>query len=384
MIAPAVSTLTQDAVGRRQAARYLLAEPILTATRRPDQLALVRRHATALRSMFSQQLGYTLVVESGFARLVKAPPGSEAPLRPGTRESDGTAFGPAGYAILALVCAGLLAPGIGDQILISGLVAQVRADAAEQGITVSDNLADRRQLVMAIGLLISWGVLTETDGSVTGWGERREEEALLSIHRPLLALVVPHALPRTDDPADIWNQPADDQPRRRLRRRLVENPAVFRSELPEDERDVLSRERTELARQLAENFGLTLEVRAEGALAYDPAGELSDIDFPGTGSAKQAALLLLDELIIRLEPGPDSMVNDRPGLLAPWSTVDAVLSELAVRHAKTWRFAYAGDPELLRRDVVGVLVSLRLASSEETGLVVFPFAARFRPRVIRR
>ncbi len=33
---------------------------------------------------------------------------------------------------------------------------------------------------------------------------------------------------------------------------------------------MLSRERTDLARHLDENFGLVLEVRAEGALAYDP------------------------------------------------------------------------------------------------------------------
>ena len=73
MIMQRVSTAGIDAGQRRIAARHLLAAPILTAVRNPAELDLVRRHATALKSMFSSQLGYALVVESTFARLVKAP-----------------------------------------------------------------------------------------------------------------------------------------------------------------------------------------------------------------------------------------------------------------------------------------------------------------------
>ena len=54
--------------------------------------------------------------------------------------------------------------------------------------------------------------------------------------------------------------------------RLAESPAVFRAELPDDELDVLSRERTELARHLDENFGLVPEVRGERRHTTQPAG----------------------------------------------------------------------------------------------------------------
>ena len=46
---------------------------------------------------------------------------------------NGSPFGAAHYALLALTCAALLAPGIGEQVLVSSLVAQIRSDAAEQG-----------------------------------------------------------------------------------------------------------------------------------------------------------------------------------------------------------------------------------------------------------
>ncbi len=140
-------------------------------------------------------------------------------------------------------------------------------------------------------------MLTETDGSLSAWSERREE-GVLQIHRPLLPHVLPRPLRNVASLADLADQlpSGTSEPRRSLRRRLVENPLVKREELPEDERDVLSRERSELTRLLEEHFGLTLEVRAEGALAYDTEGTLSDVAYPGPGTVRQAALLLTDAL----------------------------------------------------------------------------------------
>jgi uncharacterized protein (TIGR02678 family) len=383
-----VSTAGLDAGERRIAARHLLAAPILTAARQPAELELVRRHAPALKSIFATQLGYTLVIETGLARLVKAPLPASAPVRPARRTTDGTPFTPDTYVHLALICAALLAPGVGEQVLISALVDQIRADAAEQSITITDGLSDRRQLVTALGLLVEWGALSETDGSVTAWGERREEEALLTVNRALLLHLLPSPLHRFDEASDTWTRPELDNPRRRLRRRLVESPVVLRAELPADELDVLSRERHDLAKHLDENFGLVLEVRAEGALAYDPAGSLTDVEFPGSGSAKQAALLLLDELTVRLEPSPESTVTideqTLPGVLAPWPQVDTVLAELTSRYRTVWKGAYVESVAALRGDVVALLASLGLAVATDDGLAVLPFAARYQPQVTTR
>jgi uncharacterized protein (TIGR02678 family) len=387
MSSPPVSTAGLDAGERRIAARHLLISPILTALRQPVELDLVRRHATALKAMFAGQLGYALIVESSFARLVKAPLPATAPVRPARRTTDDSPFTAATYVHLSLACAALLAPGVGEQILISALVDQIRADAAEQGITVTDGIGDRRQLVSALRLLSGWGVVSETDGSVSAWGERSEEEALLSINRSLLIHLLPGPLHQFATAEDAWSQPENEPPRKRLRRRLVENPALFRAELPGDELDVLSRERNELARQLDENFGLVLEVRAEGVLAYDPSGTLTDLDFPGSGSAKQAALLLLDELTAAAPGRPTAestvQVNETtlPGSLVPWPRVDQALTSLLDRYRTAWKNSYGQSLDVLRGDVVGLLTALRLAQPLDEGLAVFPFAARYQPQV---
>ncbi|MFE6864521.1 TIGR02678 family protein [Nocardia sp. NPDC057668] len=369
-----LNTRSHDAAALREAARALLRTPIVTAARTPDTLALIRRHATPLRTMFNAQLGYQLTVEASFARLAKLPPEHQAPNRVIARRA-GTPFGARTYTLVAMACSALLAPGVGTQILVSQLVAQIRSDAAEQGISFSDSISDRRQLVAALTALIDWGVLTETDGTVAQWSDRDGEEALLTVCRPVLPFLLVRPIGPNATPSDIL-EPESSAPRRRLRRRLTEDPVVLRADLSPEEVDVLSRERSQLTRLLAENFGLTLEVRAEGALAYDPADSLSDIEFPGSGSLKQAALLLIGAL---LDQSADNPAEDRE---FSWATVDSALTTLVEQHSRAWRAEYADSISVLRSDVVALLGALRLATPSEHGLRLHAPVARYRPRTV--
>ncbi|WP_063856784.1 TIGR02678 family protein [Streptomyces cyaneogriseus] len=372
---PVSTTVQHEAAERRQAARTLLSCPVLTSHRQPDELALVRRHSTALRSTFARLLGYHLIVEPSFARLVKTPPSADSPPRT-VRRGDSPPFTPHTYALFSLACAALLTPGTGEWLLISSLVEQVRADAVTAGVELRDTPADNRRLVQAVGLLIDWGVLTETDGSLSAWSERREE-GVLQIHRPLLPHVLPRPLRNVVSLADLFEPmpaAAASEPRRSLRRRLMENPLVRREDLPEDERDVLSRERSELSRLLEEHFGLSLEVRAEGAVAYDTEGTLSDVAYPGPGTVRQAALLLTDALTDLARP-----TGDRPDLVVSWDTVRSELNNLTARHARAWASAFVTDPDRLRKEVVALLESMSLARSLPEGLALHAAAARYRP-----
>ncbi|MCW6003498.1 TIGR02678 family protein [Micromonospora sp. CPCC 205371] len=380
----AMGTAPQSARERVDAARALLARPLLTAAH-VEELALVRLHAPALRGMFKTMLGYNLLVESTFARLTKGPVSPDGPARP-ARRPDNSTFTPATYTHLALLCAALLAPGTGEQTLISTLIDQVRSDAASIGVRIGDSLPERRALVTAIGHLIGWGVLSETDGTATGWGERHDE-ALLTIHRSVLPHLLTRPLSDMTHPEQLLavDPQLADQPRRSLRRKLVENPLVRREDLTDAERDVLSRERSELTRMLAENFGLTLEVRAEGALAYDSTGSLTDVAFPGSGTVKQAALLLLAELIEVRQPvaGTTATLDDGrvvPGSVVVRNDVDAVLARLSERYRRAWGAALVEQPDRLRDEVITLLTDLGLATECSAGLVVHPAAARYRPQ----
>jgi uncharacterized protein (TIGR02678 family) len=386
-------TAEHDAAERRDAARALLAHPVLTRARHGEELALVRRHSAALRKIFPAVLGYPLVVEASFARLVKHAPSADAPARPAQRRG-GQPFAPRTYAYLALVCAGLLQTTSGDQVLLGTLVEQVRADAAHAGVTQDDSLTDRRHLVQAVALLIDWGVLSETDGSVTAWGDRHEE-ALLDVNRTLLTHVLARPLGDVTSAGELLARGTGDlpaeEPRRTLRRKLVENPLVRREDLTDAEQHVLSRERAELSHTLAENFGLTLEVRQEGALAYDVDGELTDVAFPGQGTVAHVCLLLVNALVDDLDGGPGvtADVDGRtvPGLLAPWAAVSDAVHLLVEQYGTTFAEMFAGDPEHLQAAVVARLEDLSLARRTPAGLVLHPACARYQPepqRVARR
>lgn len=375
---------TRDVAERREAARALLRRPFLTAREDAEDLVLVRRHASALIGMFTSLLGYRLVVEAGFARLIKAPLTADAPHRAAKRASGGE-FGPRTYTYLTLLCSALLAPDVADQALVSSLVEQLRADAAAAGVDLDDSYTDQRHLFAAFRQLITWGVLTETDGSVAAWTERREE-ALLSINRAALPYLLTGPLAGLGGAADLLTEDdAAELPRRSLRRKLVENPVVRREDLTDGERDALSRERTDLTRTLEDYLGLRLEVRAEGALAYDPDREVTDIEFPGPGGVRQAALLTVDELLRRHDPaaGTTADVDGRsvPGLLCAWDEVRGIVTRLATEHRRVWGEANTANPETLLDAVTDLLVAVGLARRHPDGLLLHPANGRHRAQV---
>lgn len=387
------SSLTDTAIlaQRQQAARALLMSPLLTAKGHRDQLALVRRHAAPLKSAFQTSLGYGLVVEARFARLSKAPLPADAPSRGAVRPNKypRTPLTPRAYVFVALVCAALMAPGTGEQVLLSALVEQVRSDAAAAGIEVNKENGDRKALVVAVEQLAHLGVLAETDGTLAGWSER-DEEALLTINQDLLPHLLTRPLAGLPGPGALTapsTQDAEQQPRRALRRRLVENPLTRREDLNPAEADVLSRERTDISRVLEESFGLNLEVRAEGALAYDLNEELTDIAFPGDGTVNQAALLLCDALIDRHRPtaGATAAVEtgEVPGLLCTWEEVADELDTLVAINLKAWRNGVESELIRLQNDVVARLREVGLAHETVDGIVLHAAAARFRPDPLR-
>lgn len=183
------------AAERRAAARLLLAHPLVTSTGpHSDTFPLVRRHADWLAQRFQQVFGYRLLVEATYARLFKAGlgPGSGHRLE---RPSTGTPFTPRTYACLTLALSVLVtAP---EQILLSQLVADLRAAAVDAGIEITDTgrQAERRTLAAALRQLVDWGVLVETEGHVSALAEEREGEALLTVDREIARAVVATARP---------------------------------------------------------------------------------------------------------------------------------------------------------------------------------------------
>ncbi|HWS38641.1 MAG TPA: TIGR02678 family protein [Actinoplanes sp.] len=335
---------------RRRAIRALLATPLLLPS--VDEFALVRRHAEWLRTWFGTFLGYRLVVEAGFARLFKPGlgPGLGRPLLKTPRA----------YAYLALTTAVLLTSP--EQVLLSQLVADIRAAAVEAGIELGDaqRPAERRALGAALRQMVAWSVLREEQGSVAGYADDEQAEALLTVDRDIAAHLLSTSPGRAASPEEFVAQAADGGPggsRHTVRRRLIELPVVYVDDLTAADRVWLRREQRRDERSFLDYAGLQAELRAEGVAMLDPDETLTDVTFPGGGTVAQAALLTVGELVTRLRPEPGRLAV---GVPVPETVLSEILGELAERHARRWAGRYVEDPVLLREDVVALLTGMGL------------------------
>jgi uncharacterized protein (TIGR02678 family) len=374
---------TRDDAERQDALRLLLRHPLVTADGpHAETFRLVRRYRDDLGRDLRQVLGYRLVVESGFARLYKAGLGPDR-ARP-LRRTSGAPFSPRAYAYLALCCAVLLTGR--QQVLMSGLVEQVRNAAAEADVDLGgDSQADRRAFVAALRQLVSWGVLTEDDGTVSAFADDAGAEALLFVRRDLVRHLLAVPLREVESPDELVRLAAEPGvgtgARHRVRRLLVEEPAVLADDVDDESWAWLRQSQRREARTFAELFGLELEIRAEGVAAIDPRDELTDEAFPRGGTLGHAALLAVSELAHRLRPdAPRDEVTST--VLVPEGLLDEVVGELLERHRRKWSNEYVDHPERLPRDVEDLLVAMGLLRRSAGGrLGLAAVANRYAPEV---
>jgi uncharacterized protein (TIGR02678 family) len=360
-----------DAANVVRCARVLLRRPLLRAAGPDgDLLPLVYRHRMALADLFAQTLGYRLVVQRQFARLYKSMP--ESALRRGEAN-----LSPRGYTYLALTIAALT--GVGKQVLLSRLVADVRAAGVEAGITITDDLADRRAIAAALRHLLTLGVLHETEGSVSGLLGETTSEALITIDTDLLGQLLVGPLADARDADDLLELAARPGPRgveHAVRRRLVEDPVVLYADLPPEQADWLRRRARRESGLLESCFGLITETRAEGIAITDPEDYLTDLVFPGASTNSRIALLALPELLA----DADTVARGDGRVPVEPEALRAVCARLVEDYPAAWSKQATEDVGRLTEDVLDLLDAMGLAVfTAEDGWLLNPAAHRWLP-----
>ncbi|TDQ04104.1 TIGR02678 family protein [Labedaea rhizosphaerae] len=363
-----------DAAEVARCARVLLRHPLL----RPggpdgDLVPLVYRHRAPLQELFATLLGYRLVVERRFARLYKAGAGHDP-----TRGEN--ALSPRGYAYVTLAMAALT--GVGKQVLLSRLVADIRSAATEAGITVTDDLADRRAVTAALRHLIGLGVINETDGTVAGLIGDQPAEALITIDTDLLGQLLAGPLATADTPDELIAQATHPEQlgvEHAVRRQLVEDPVVLHADLPPEHAEWLQRRQRRESMLLERCFGLVTETRAEGVAVTDPEEYLTDIPFPSTGTIARIALLALPELLDPEDALDLDVHRDDGRVPVSAERVRLVCDRLLNDYPTAWSRQATEDRDALPGTVMALLVTQRLAVAEGDGWLLSPAAHRWLP-----
>lgn len=344
----------------REAARYLVRHPLVIAEDNPDMFTLIRRHAQELDQKFSRRFGYRLRVKSDTARLYKTTVVSRRPFIAGT--SNKRPFKPREYVMLALALASLVA---GQRVIsLKDLINRMRSTAVEAGVRqIEDVLADRRAVVTALRWLISHGIVKEMHMNVEQYAGDPSADAILAIHHERAKLLLLPVLTQAETVGQLLDR-SEQRPGTRVRACLLEEPAVYREDLSDNEwRDYRNyRYRTE--RTFSEMFGMYIETRSEGMAAIDPDGQLTDAQFPRGGTEPQVALLLIDRLAKtgRTEFAREELVKE--------------VAELAGENRRYWSVR-ADDPEQLTDLVIELLAGHRLAETHGDTVRLRPAAWRY-------
>jgi uncharacterized protein (TIGR02678 family) len=364
----------------------LLRSPLLSATGADAAtFALVRRHAAWIRETLARETGWRLDVDAEFARLRKTAPDTADATRGATARPSGQPFTRRRYVLTCLALAAL--ERADAQITLGRLAGQILTAAADPDLVAAgvrfdlDSREERSDLVAVVRLLLDQRILTRVAGDEKAFLSQTGD-ALYDIDRRLLAAVLttrrgPSTVSATDLDerleAVTGELVADtDEARSRahrhtLARRLLDDPVVYDADLDEAQLAYWQRQRTPMARRLAEATGFVPEHRAEGSALLDPTGEATDVRMPEEGTDGHATLLLAEHLAAA--EGPVSRAD-----------LVAHMRELAAAHRTYWRKAAAepGGAEGLCALAVARLVALRLARVDGDDVVGLPALARYR------
>jgi uncharacterized protein (TIGR02678 family) len=391
MTAPLADVLDRQQVEeRRHALRALLRHPLLTRTG-PDAtaFALVRRHASWLREWLSANVGWSLQVDTGLARLRKLPGRLDDRTRPAIAEPARMPFSRRRYVLACLALAAL--ERADAQVTLGWLAERVLALAADPTLADAgfsfalDSREERADLVVVARLLLATQALTRVAGDEQSF-VNASGDALYDVNRRVLAtLLVAQRGPSTVTGTDlevrlgaITEELVPDSEdgrnraiRHRLARRLLDDPVLYYNELSDAERAYLSSQRGFLMRRLADATGMVAEIRAEGLALLDPTGEATDLTMPEEGTDGHATLLLAKHLAER--------ARARPGEPIPLVALQTRLADLATEHRARWRKGTEepGAVVALCRLAIYRLEALGLARRDGADVTPLPGLARF-------
>jgi uncharacterized protein (TIGR02678 family) len=377
----------QLAEQRRRAVRLLLRQPLLTSRADRQKFSEVRKHAGWLAEWFGREAGWPVQIDHNVARLRKIPAShadGSRPAQPGKQP-----FSRRRYVLACLALATL--ERAESQVTLGWLVDRIvrlarEDDLAAAGITFTLQSRDERSDLVAVAkLLLEVGVLARVAGDEQAF-VNDTGDALYDVNRDVLSvLLIARRGPSTIDAVATAGRlaaltreasPVTEDGRNRairhsLTRRLLDDPVVYYTNLGEEERSYLDRQRGLLLRRLTEATGLVAEARSEGIALLDPTGEATDLGMPEEGTDGHATLLLAEFLAERLRAGQAGPV--------PVQLLVTHMAGLAEEHRGHWRKGVTepGSDRALTAQAVRRLTALGLAHETPDGVTPKPALARF-------
>ncbi|SFC09479.1 TIGR02678 family protein [Alkalibacterium subtropicum] len=239
----------------------------------PEAYQLIRENERALRRYIIEKFGLSLIVHKDFIKLEKVP------LNPEKWMGIGTFQEPRDYALFACGLAYLENRSVEDHFLLSEFANGLKE--MYPGVIALDwtNYQHRKSLVRVLKKLVELDCIHEVDsysGGVEGFAYSEEQEVLYkgTIYSRYFMRNHLHDIRRCESLAEIldmdWERNQEDLRRKRVYRKLMYEPVVYRESEDDLDFDYIRRYRNSLREDIESHTPFALQVTKNAAMLTLP------------------------------------------------------------------------------------------------------------------
>ncbi|GAB2492823.1 TIGR02678 family protein [Alkalibacterium psychrotolerans] len=348
----------------------------------PSNYQLIRENEKALRRYVSEKLGYSLIIHKDFIKLEKVPVNPKSWM--GIQDFQQ----PRDYVLFCCGLAYLENRSVEDQFLLSELAKDL--EESYPGLIKIDwtNYQHRQSLVRVLKKMVELNCIREVDsysGGIEEFARFEEQEVLYqgTIYSRYYMRNHLHSLKSCQTTEDIlkmdWERSQDDTRRKRVYRKLLVEPVMYRTELDDEDFDYIRRYRNRVREDIEEHTPFELEVTKNAAMVTLPEPKQLYESYPDRKALSLVSLHVQSFLRHNLEKFEVSAFGD---IRLTDAQFKQVIEDVSSEYKSGWSIEYREKSGLkkIAGDVLTHLIEWSFARiEEETGLIVLmPAIARMK------
>jgi uncharacterized protein (TIGR02678 family) len=361
---------TVDALGRLFEQFWILRED------EPEAYRLIRDREQKLKRYLQEKFGLELTVHQHFAKLEKIP------VEPQSWMGIQSFQDPMDYAIFCCALAYTEQKGIDEQFLLSDLAERIQELYPGEFPLDWTNYQHRRSLVRALKEVIALRLIKTIDGNLDLFQLSEEEEVLyeVTVHSRYYMRSYPDDLYQFNTIEELlaqeWKRQPDDQRRKRVYRKLMMMPFVYRKGEDDPDFAYIRNYRNRLRDDFEQHTPFRLEVFKNVAMLTLPDPKKRYTLFP---DAKGIVDVALHTMVILREHRESLVISEIGTVRMPASRFDAFVRQTKEQYGHGWAKKHRDEtPEETAAQIIELWREWDMAEwDEETRmLTILPGAAR--------
>ncbi|MCM3768277.1 TIGR02678 family protein [Neobacillus niacini] len=342
----------------------------------PEAYLLIRNREQLLKRYLQEKFGMELIIHQHFAKLEKIPVEPQSWMGIQSFES------PLDYAIFCCALAFAEQKGIDEQFLLSDLAERIQEMYPGEIPLDWKNYQHRRSLVRALKEVLDLRLIKTIDGNLEQFQVNDEEEVLyeVTIYSRYFMRSYPDDLYQFDSMDELliqeWNRQPDDQRRKRVYRKLMMSPFVYRKNEEDQDFAYIRNYRNRLRDDFEQHTPFRLEVFKNAAMLTLPDPKKRYTLFPDTRGITDAALHTMS--VIR-ENREALDISEFGTFRIPRASFDILVRKTKERYGHGWSKKHRDEtPEETASQIIKVWEEWSMAEWDEQTrmLTILPGAAR--------